>query len=154
MVEYNTVERRKRLFDIETEIRFWDKVNFNTENDCWEWKGAKNITDYGTITINNKALYVHRISYEISKGKIPTGLQIDHLCRNRKCVNPEHLEAVSLRENLNRGIKHNQNSNKTHCVRGHELKGDNLYVKPDGARRCRKCNNEKQNIRRRRSKHE
>ena len=83
-------------------------------------------------------VYAHRVAYEIIKGKIPDGLDLDHLCRNKVCVNPDHLEAVTRRENLMRGNTIIAKEVKqTHCKRGHPLSGNNLYFY--GFRRCKKC---------------
>ena len=80
--------------------RFWSKVD--KTDTCWNWIAGRS-NGYGMIQINKKHKYAHRVSYEIFKGDIPEGLELDHLCRNRKCVNPDHLEAVSSRENTMRG---------------------------------------------------
>jgi hypothetical protein len=82
------------------ELRFWAKVR--RQDDCWEWRGSRNPRGYGKISNKGKLLGAHRVSYEIHKGQIPDGLEIDHLCRNRWCVNPDHLEAVSHAANLHR----------------------------------------------------
>lgn len=91
----------------------------------------------------------HRFVWEGLYGPVPDGLCLDHLCRNKKCVNPEHLEPVTMRENALRGIGITAiNSKKVSCHRGHPLSGDNLIIKSDGARNCRQCKNILQNGRR------
>jgi len=97
---------------------------------------------YGQFSVNGKNRLAHRASYEMFCGEIPKNLTIDHKCRNPLCVNPKHLEAVSMRENTLRGTSLiAENSKKTHCKRGHELSGRNLIIKKDGNRRCRTCKN-------------
>lgn len=129
--------------------RIASKIKVNPESGCWEWQGAKHSCGYGRITTggsrspNMKVHYPHRIAYESVKGPIPQGLQIDHLCRNRLCVNPDYLEAVTQKENMLRGIGASAiNAAKTHCIRGHVLEGDNLQIPRGGKwtwRRCHEC---------------
>ncbi len=101
---------------------------------CWLWTGSIQNNGYGKVTVNYKTRLIHRYAYEELKGSIPEGYEIDHLCRNKLCINPEHLEAVPGKVNRKR-----QGEAKTHCVEGHELFGDNLYVTPDGRRNCKAC---------------
>lgn len=112
----------------------------NKTDDCWLWTGAKQNRGYG----NYRSKLAHRVSYERYIGPIPNGLTIDHLCRNRLCVNPAHLEPVTQYENNMRGQTVVAiNKKKTHCSNGHELSGANVKVaiRKDGIRRvCRKCN--------------
>lgn len=106
---------------------------------CWEWTGCK-VKGYGQISINKRRYYTHRVVYELLVGEIPKGLQLDHLCRNRSCVNPTHLEPVTSKENLRRGNSPSAiNKRKTECLRGHELLNNNVWVAPNGSRKCREC---------------
>lgn len=119
--------------------RFWDKVE--KTDSCWNWTGSDRREGYGCFGFNGKTEQSHRLSYEDVKGKIAEGLQIDHLCRNRKCVNPNHLEAVTHRENTLRGNNFiAQNARKTHCIRGHEFTPENTYIRPkEKGRDCNQC---------------
>jgi hypothetical protein len=110
-------------------------------NGCRLWTGAKNDGGYGQLHHDGRTQYVHRLAYETFVGPIPDGFQIDHLCRTRLCVNPEHLEAVTQRENILRGESAQaHHARATHCIAGHPLSGDNLYVRPDGkGRNCKRC---------------
>jgi hypothetical protein len=97
---------------------------------------------------------MHRYAYEALVGPIPDGKQIDHLCRNRACCNPEHLEPVTIQENIRRGEGPQAiNARKTHCIRGHALSGDNLYLVPKSGRRncviCRQAASNRADERRR-----
>lgn len=109
------------------------------EGGCWEWVGAKNDKGYGQIRIAGKWRYAHRVMYERTKGAIPEGRRwvIDHLCRNKSCVNPDHLEAVVQQENIARGLKGRL---CTHCPRGHEYTPENTYrFRGTGTKKCREC---------------
>lgn len=114
-------------------------------NGCWEWQGCKNNKGYGQIRIGNKGFLTHRISYETFVGLIPTGLTLDHLCRNPCCINPEHLEPVLHAENMRRGVIRERRAAaqraKTHCPQGHPYSGENLMYTIKGQRRCRECVN-------------
>lgn len=81
------------------EKRFWSRVERSNDHACWPWQGSKQRQGYGRIEINSKVFSAHRLSYMLNKGQIPAGLVIDHLCCNKSCVNPTHLEAVTLKEN-------------------------------------------------------
>ena len=108
--------------------------------DCWGWRGGFNRYGYAQISLNGTVL-VHRFLYENLIGPIPKDKQLDHLCRNRGCINPSHLEIVSLKENVLRGEGISaQNARKTHCSRGHEFTEANTINRPSGARTCRECN--------------
>jgi len=116
--------------------KFFSKIE--KTKTCWIWTGADNGAGYGRFHSNYSDKRVHRVSYEFFTGeKIPKGLVIDHLCRNRKCVNPDHLEVVSHKVNILRGNGVGAvNKAKTHCKFGHEFSGDNLaiQIRPNGAK--------------------
>lgn len=129
-----------------TEVdRFANKIAL-TDSGCIEWLGGIAGSGYGhfhtTQTPTEKArdVYAHRWSYEHHFGAIPNGLHLDHLCRNRKCVNPDHLEPVTHRENTLRGVGFAAaNAVKTHCAHHHEYTPDNTYIDGKGYRHCRTC---------------
>lgn len=121
--------------------RFWAKVDRRSTNECWEWTAARNAAGYGQfrVTGQHSPVNAHRVAYEMSSGPIPAGHHIDHLCRNRGCVNPAHLEPVTQRTNTLRGAGATAiNARKTHCKRGHEFTPENTYEHPLG-RNCRTC---------------
>lgn len=122
------------------EERFWEKVHL-AENGCHEWTGALTGPGYGQISVRrSKSALAHRVAWELFKGDIPEGLCIDHLCRNRKCVNVEHMELVTLGENNLRGESPPAlNARKTHCPKGHEYADNNVIRDKRGYRRCRVC---------------
>lgn len=126
--------------------RFWEKVD--AEGDCWEWNGTHTQGGYGTFKIDGTMKVVHRVAWELLIGPIAEGMQLDHLCRNRGCLNPSHLEEVTPTENVRRGMSaipggHQPQARKTHCKNGHEFTFENTYIskgkKGRTARKCRKC---------------
>lgn len=122
------------LFDYQK--RFWENVS--KTKSCWEWTASLS-EGYGQFLIDYKHKLAHRLSYEWIKGPIQNGKNLHHLCRNRKCVNPDHLKQVTIRENIlmSKSIAA-ENSQKTHCRNGHELSGNNVAIY--GTRRqCRIC---------------
>ena len=123
--------------------RFWAKVN--KTDTCWLWT-ASTRNGYGQIGAGGrfgKNLSAHRVAYEMLVGPIPEGLQIDHLCRVTLCVNPKHLEPVTLQENVLRGENFiAKKARQTECLRGHPFSGANLYTDPKGKRKCKICHNE------------
>ncbi len=109
------------------------------KNGCWLWFGATS-DGYGQGHFKGKTRQAHRVSYELANGPIPEGMQLDHLCRIRCCINPAHLEPVTCKENVHRGNGYaGINSRKTHCKNGHPLSGENLCVTLNGQRNCRIC---------------
>jgi hypothetical protein len=138
--------------------KFWPKVEKSgpipecnpSLGQCWTWKGAINKTGYGHLSIgrpNKGSVRAHRLAYLLCVGPIPEGLILDHLCRNRACPNPAHVEPVTHRENLLRGNGFvGINHRKTHCPKGHPYSGHNLinrFYKGKHMRICRICINQK-----------
>ena len=110
-------------------------------NTCWIWRGTLGHDGYGRLSgWGGRIIQVHRYAYERFVGPIPAGLLLDHLCRIRACCNPAHLEAVTHKTNILRGVGGGAvNARKTHCKHGHLLEGENLYLEPNGKRRCMAC---------------
>lgn len=123
-----------------------DRLNASrhiTPAGCWEWTRSRKPNGYGEIGIAGRARLVHRVAYTELVGPIPDGLDLDHLCRNRACFNPAHLEPVTRSENLRRGvgpaITRARHAAVTTCPQGHPYDDRNTGYKVDGARRCRAC---------------
>jgi len=108
---------------------------------CWVWQGATHSGGYGSVRRPGGPVEsTHRVLYKETVGVIPAGLHLDHLCRVRACCNPDHLEPVTPRENILRGVGQGAlHAAKTHCLRGHPFSGDNLFYARAGGRLCRKC---------------
>lgn len=125
------------------ERRFWSRVD--KSGDCWLWLGGYSGNGYGRFSPKrDKGVGAHRFAYESVVGPIPSGKEIDHLCRNRGCVNPAHLEVVTSKQNLLRGEGAcAQNARKTHCPQGHPYDFANTLIKIDRkgrrGRACRAC---------------
>ena len=117
--------------------------------ECWEWDVPHPQSGYGTIwdSVAGKNVLAHRWSYEHFIAPIPRGLEIDHLCRNRRCVNPAHLEPVTSGENTRRGYW----GLRTHCNHGHEFTDENTMRDKKGSRLCRQCKRERDRAYRQRS---
>lgn len=129
------------------EDRFWSKVDTSAGADgCWLWRGYLDADGYGHFNSDSNQR-AHRYSYELQVGAIPEGLTIDHLCRIRHCVNPTHLEPVTMRVNVLRG--HGEaaaNARKTHCPKGHEYTPENSILNNNSrrySRRCRTCDKQR-----------
>lgn len=118
--------------------KVWAKVD-KTET-CWLWTGAKSRSGYGHVVYAAKHWPAHRLIYELEVGPIPEGLQLDHLCRERRCVRPDHLEPVTAAENTRRAVAfRTPPPPKSHCPHGHAYTDENLIADPRGRRLCRAC---------------
>ena len=118
-------------------------ANIDVGEGCWEWRASVQSGGYGLLSVETRKLLVHRVMYEAFCGAIPDGLTIDHLCRNRRCVRPSHLEAVTMRENILRGTSPSAiHALQTHCLRGHAYDAANTHTRkpPLGSERhCLIC---------------
>lgn len=123
------------------EERFWSKVD--KSGDCWLWTGGRNVDGYGFLNHGTGGKRSHVIAYNMLVGEVPAGMELDHLCRNRQCVNPAHLEPVTHRENVLRGAgPAARHAKKTHCIHGHPFDPTNTLVRMHGDviwRVCRAC---------------
>jgi len=142
------------------EERFWPKVNRAADDECWVWEAAIHTSGYGAIGEGGKhgrMLMAHRVAYELLVGPIPVGLELDHLCRNRRCVNPSHLEPVTSSENKLRSplvgrvwqvhgaiAAAKVRNGRATCPNGHPWDEQNTYQRPGkgNGRTCRACNRE------------
>lgn len=120
--------------------RLQKRTLIDDQSGCWLWRGASYPSGYGQMTFFKQHIAAHRLSYMAHKGRIPMGLVLDHLCRARACVNPEHLEPVTQQENLSRGIGiSTQHARRTHCNHGHPFDGGNVGISDEGYRYCMEC---------------
>jgi DNA-binding transcriptional regulator YiaG len=130
--------------------RFWEKVDKNGPapawrpelGPCWVWVRGKTGAGYGTFGIGGGEIELaHRWSYMTEVGPIPEGTELDHLCRNRACVRPDHLDPVSHGTNMKRSpiVPSTINAGKAFCDSGHEFTPENTRIKADGARECKEC---------------
>ena len=130
--------------------RLFAKTSYDLNTDCWLWQGEITNNGYGRLAVKRpdgkyRSQYAHRLMYEAMVGPIPAGLTLDHLCRVRNCINPAHLEPVSLKENILRGDTiAARNKAKTHCKHGHAFDAENTYVTKEGKRQCRACGTQRQ----------
>lgn len=120
--------------DAERAAAFWDKV-CKTDS-CWEWMACRFPLGYGLAWWDGRNRLAHVVSYELSFGPVPEGLELDHLCRNRSCVRPDHLEPVTHKTNVRRGLLF---KNATHCPHGHPYDEKNTYTSRFGHKYCRTC---------------
>lgn len=121
-------------------VRFARMYGVEVRFGCWLWRAGKGRGGYGVFGVQGRQVYAHRWAYEHFVGPIPEGLTLDHRCCVPQCVNPAHLEPVTIQENLSRGNGVSAlASRKSHCINGHALRGRNLRIDRYGARRCRTC---------------
>lgn len=133
------IETRKRRVT-PAEDRFWPKVQVT--QGCWLWIGGRDMHGYGHFYFgpDDGQGGSHRFSWELRNGPVPAGMHLDHLCRVRHCVRPDHMEVVSNRENVLRGVGPSaENARKTHCKRDHEFTPENTGRNKAGNRYCREC---------------
>lgn len=117
------------------------------DNGCWIFHGSDNGVGYGVVFNEGRQEYTHRVTYEFFIAEIPEGLQIDHLCRQRRCCNPWHLDPVTTAVNVARGEARLRSGawradfelSKTHCPAGHAYDSENTYITSKGHRQCRLC---------------
>lgn len=143
--EWEREERRAAKFAYRHSLDFIHDRSVVDENGCWIWQRCLTPLGYGHTTQSLGGGFAHRLAWEVVNGPIPPGLTIDHLCRNRACVNPAHLEPVTHRENVLRSplALAAINARKTHCKRGHEFTPENTYrVNAGRHRACRTCRRE------------
>lgn len=128
--------------------RFAEKVNTagpiplvrGVSGRCHEWDSSTNDKGYGTFWADGRTVKAHRFAYQQANGPIPAGLEVDHRCRNRRCVRPSHLEAVTHRVNVLRSTNHvAARAAQTRCGAGHPFDDANTYRAPNGTRKCRTC---------------
>lgn len=125
--------------------RLMQKVN-KVDSGCWEWTGTMSSDGYGRFAVGRSTTTAHRAAYSILVVPVPADLEVDHLCRNRRCVNPEHLEPVTRTENRRRQARCGR------CPKGHVYEDHGVYVGWDGKVRCKPCHKEREAERRRRNK--
>lgn len=122
------------------EERFWRHVFVQPNSGCWLWTASLRYDGYGQLGVSDGGVCLaHRVAWELYRGPIPVGLELDHLCRVKSCVNPDHLQPVTGKVNNARSMSFTaRNARKTHCINGHEFTDENTYRYGD-RRMCRKC---------------
>jgi hypothetical protein len=123
--------------------RFNSRYVIGTADACWLWTGKPDAYGYGYLRCGDRTVKAHRVAYQMVRGPIPSGLEIDHTCRNRACVNPAHLEAVTHLENMRRAQPWNVLLNRPHCANGHPWMPETTSYHKSGARCCLVCNRQK-----------
>ncbi len=125
-----------RVRDIDPALRVDQNIEKDESSGCWNWTASRDTNGYGHLRSRSATLQAHRVMWEIHRGPIPAGLEVDHLCRNRACVNPDHLEPVTPAENKRRAGRRLRTGA---CHRGHAMTPENTYVSPRGRENCREC---------------
>lgn len=123
-------------------MNVWERIDkkVQQDGDCWRWTAARDTTGYGRIVYERKLWPAHRLVYTLLVGEVPRGLVLDHLCRNRWCVNPYHLDPVTDAVNFSRAPDPNRRKKEqSHCKNGHPFEGRNLIMRRNGCRDCRAC---------------
>lgn len=130
------------MANVELPQRIIEKISFQSKSECWEWNGYVRPDGYGETRWKKNSKWghelVHRLTYQAYVGPIPFELQIDHICKNTRCCNPNHLQAVTAKQNC---ATRNDRSDWTHCSHGHEFTPENT-MKRGSYRQCRTCHNE------------
>lgn len=111
---------------------FWRLIAIGSPDECWEWQGRRTPSGYGQVSWNNRHRVAHRIAYMLVKGEIPDGLEVMHLCNNKPCCNPSHLQIGTHAENM-------RMTQRVLCKRGHAQVPSNMYYAKDGSRQCNLC---------------
>ena len=149
---FASVQRRRVYIRRPVAERFLEKV-LPGPSGCWEWLGARHPKGYGSFHMNDggRTQRAHRVAYELFVGPIPEGLEIDHLCRNRGCVNPGHLQPVTGQVNQLRGLTVTRRlAERMRCNHGHEFTPENTYWKPKpngrSYRQCRECHRQSERV--------
>ncbi len=154
----DTSARRTPRMAADAMERFEESYIPEPNSGCWLWlralsvfsRAGKGSPGYGLFWFNGKQERAHRVAWKLFRGELSDEITIDHKCRVRCCVNPDHLEPVPIRINVLRGTGPTAlNAHKTHCPKGHPLSGENVCPRPRGYRECRTCRNERERRRNR-----
>ncbi len=125
------------MFDDRLPMRFWEKVQLDTASGCWLWLAYVDECGYARLRAGRPGRKGHRVAFEATRGVIPAGFEIDHLCRTRSCVNPNHLEVVTHAENVRRS--NHPHAPKVACKRGHVFSAETTYLSMRHGRQVRQC---------------
>lgn len=149
-LHYYRALRHRKFAPLTPIDRFFAHVE-KQPSGCWHWTGYINHLGYGTVRVNRRGTSAHRAAWEMLRGPIAKGLDVDHLCRNPRCVNPDHLEPVTHRENILRGDAPAAHfARRTHCAKGHPFDAENTKIivsRGSRARRCMTCERHRDRLR-------